>query len=172
MYPTTRRIQTVLLLGFALGAVAPPTALAEPRGPGNASNTAAQTAPASVSPDDRAVYRGTVTASVSPDDRAFYRGTITTSPSPDDRAFYRGAPAGQIASPNTLGQPSRIVSPDDRPLFRGVRAPDASGRVVFAIPDEFQWGDAGIGAAMTLALILLLGSMTIALRQRRRIATP
>src|SRR6266511_1468844 len=66
-----------LVLGLAVAAVAAPTALGEPRGPGNP--VTAAPVQQSLSPDDRSLYRGSaqlepVIVSSSPDDRAFYRG--------------------------------------------------------------------------------------------------
>ena len=78
MHRRKRRIFKSLVLGFTVAAIAAPTALAEPRGPGNGPLIAA------AAPDDRTLYRGTspqLDPSVvgSPDDRVFFRGLETAS---------------------------------------------------------------------------------------------
>jgi hypothetical protein len=189
MHRKKRMILKSLILGFAIAAFAAPPALAEPRGPGNPVEAVpaakslspddrpfyrgpAQSEPRIVSPDDRALYRGPALSQpriVSPDDRAFYRGAaptqvVTRIVSPDDRAFYRGAAPTQVVT--------RIVSPDDRPLYRGVETPVLPISVtVSSQSDEFQWVDAGLGAASTLAFVLALGGAALMIRhQRRRLA--
>jgi hypothetical protein len=84
--------------------------------------TPVPTATPGVSPDDRAVPRGGPEPTLSPDDRAVPRGTPVATPtpgvSPDDRAVPR-------VSPPT---PTPIVSPDDRALPRSpVEAPTGGG---------------------------------------------
>jgi hypothetical protein len=159
-----RRILKSLVLGFAIAAFAAPPAFGEPRGPGNPIE--AVPAAKSLSPDDRPFYRGSAPVEqriVSPDDRALYRGPAQ-SVSPDDRPFYRGGTPTQVVT--------RIVSPDDRPLYRGVETPTLPVSVTVSAPaDEFQWVDAGLGAASTLAFVLALGGAALVIRhQRRRIA--
>ncbi|HEY3051094.1 MAG TPA: hypothetical protein VGJ40_05155 [Gaiellaceae bacterium] len=189
-----RNIIKSLIFGVAVAAFAAPTALAEPRGPGNpVLAPAASTSmspddrafnrggpalePRNISPDDRAAYRGTPSlkqpvVSVSPDDRSFYRGVespskpVSVSVSPDDRSFYRG-----VKTPN---QPMsiRISSPDDRAFYRGVETPSTPVSLTISASDDFQWTDAGLGAAMTLALTLLLGAGALVIRHHRhRLAT-
>jgi hypothetical protein len=168
MHRKKRRILKSLVLGFAIAAFAAPPALGEPRGPGNP--VEAVPAAQSQSPDDRPFYRGPAPVEpriVSPDDRALYRGPAQSEPrivSPDDRAFYRGAAPTQVVT--------RIVSPDDRPLYRGVETPVLPISVtVSSQSDDFQWSDAGLGAASTLAFVLALGGMALMIRhQRRRLA--
>jgi hypothetical protein len=162
-----RHILKTFVLGFAVAAVAAPTALGEPRGPGNPLNAPA--ASSSTSPDDRAFYRGGPQVEpqvVSPDDRAFNRGIetrpVTVSLSPDDRPFYRGAP--------TQSTPVS-VSPDDRPFYRGVPTQSVPVSLTISASSDFQWDDAGLGAASALALIMLLGGGALIVRhQRHRIA--
>src|SRR5918999_1123033 len=92
----------------------------------------------SLSPDDRAVPRGTpvptTTPGVSPDDRAVPRGAPEPTLSPDDRAVPRGTPVPTTTpgvSPDdravprvTPPTPTPIVSPDDRAVPRSpVEAP-------------------------------------------------
>jgi hypothetical protein len=159
-----RMILKSLVLGLAIAAFAAPPAFGEPRGPGNPIE--AVPAAQSLSPDDRPFYRGSAPVEqriVSPDDRALYRGPAQ-SVSPDDRPFYRGGTPTQVVT--------RIVSPDDRPLYRGVETPTLPVSVTVSAPaDEFQWSDAGLGAASTLAFVLALGGAALMIRhQRRRIA--
>jgi hypothetical protein len=168
MFRRKRRILKSLVLGLAITAFAAPPAFGEPRGPGNPIE--AVPAVQSLSPDDRPFYRGSAPVEpriVSPDDRALYRGPAQSEPrivSPDDRAFYRGGTPTQVVT--------RIVSPDDRPLYRGVENPTLPVSVTVSAPaDEFQWVDAGLGAATTLAFVLALGAAGLMIRhQRRRIA--
>jgi hypothetical protein len=80
--------------------------------------TPVETATPGVSPDDRAVPRGGPEPTLSPDDRAVPRGTPVEAPtpgvSPDDRAVPRVTPP----------TPTPIVSPDDRAVPRSpVEAP-------------------------------------------------
>jgi len=161
-----RHILKTLVLGFAVAAIAAPTALGEPRGPGNPMIAPASSS--SQSPDDRPLYRGSsqVEQQVSSDDRAFYRGTeprpVTVSLSPDDRSLYRGVP--------TEFTPVS-ASPDDRPFNRGVPAESVPVSLTISASDDFQWGDAGLGAGLALTLIMLLGGGALLIRhQRQRIA--
>jgi hypothetical protein len=180
MHRRKHKILKSLVLGFAVAAFAAPSALADPRGyaqmnpqarpdlvqrhegPGYApinQNARPDLVPAitGVSSDDRALARGTAShleqQILSPDDRAVSRGTTTSN-----------------GSENVVVR--AIVSPDDRSLFRGLEARNVPvSLTVTASSDNFQWGDAGLGAAMTLAFVLLLGSATFLIRhQRRRIA--
>jgi hypothetical protein len=181
-----RHILKTLVLGFAVAAVAAPTALGEPRGPGNP--MIAPESSSSMSPDDRSLNRATsrVEQQIGSDDRSFSRGTeprpVTVSYSPDDRPNYRGAPAELTpvsASPDDRplyrGAPSQFtpvsVSPDDRPFERGVPPESVPVSLTLSASDDFQWGDAGLGAALALSLIMLLGAGALLIRhQRHRIA--
>ncbi|HEX9350133.1 MAG TPA: hypothetical protein VF877_02550 [Gaiellaceae bacterium] len=143
-----------LVLGLAVAAVAAPTALGEPRGPGN---------PVTAAP---------VQQSLSPDDRSLYRGSAQLEPqvvslSPDDRAFYRG-----VESPNAPVSVIVSSSPDDRAFYRGVESPNAPvSIIVSSSSNDFRWTDASLGAGSTLAFILLLGAAALLIRhQRQRIA--
>jgi hypothetical protein len=154
MYRRKRRILKSLVLGFAVAALAAPSALAEPRGPGNSPQMYGQGS--SLGSDDRAMYRGT-TPQLDP-------GIVLSS---DDRAVYRGTtpPVDPVIA-------DKVSSPDDRALFRGVEPISVPVSVtVSSDSDGFQWSDAGLGAASTLALVLLMGAAAIVIRhQRRRIA--
>jgi hypothetical protein len=161
-----RHILKTLVLGFAVAAVAAPTALGEPRGPGNPMISPVSSS--SISPDDRSLNRATssVEQQMGSDDRVFYRGTeprpVTVSYSPDDRTYYRGAP--------TQFTPVS-ASPDDRPFGRGLPPESVPVSLTISSSDDFQWGDAGLGAGLALALIMLLGGGALLVRhQRQRIA--
>jgi hypothetical protein len=191
MFRRKRRILKALVLGFTVAAFAAPAAPAvplepgaEPRGLGNSPhadfwNYDAQTGekvadtspglgPAELSEmygqgsspgsDDRAVYRGTSPQILGSDDRAVYRGTTPqVDPTIADKIRVRA---------------SDRLSADDRALFRGVEPVAVPVSVtVSSDSDGFQWSDAGLGAASTLALVLLMGAATLLIRhQRRRIA--
>jgi hypothetical protein len=191
MYRRKRRILKSLVLGFAVAAFAAPAALAEPRGPGNNLDPLIADAIRASSPDDRAVNRGTSVGnefdplvadairahqnavSVSSDDRSFYRGTTpqldpSIVGSADDRNVYRGVqtdlPVTITLSPAIRGEQVKTF---DRPSFGPVSQPTVS----VTTDDGFQWVDAGLGAASTLALVLLMGAAGLMIRhQRRRIA--
>jgi hypothetical protein len=148
MHRRKRRILKALVLGFAVAAFAAPAALAEPRGPGNDPVIAAP------SSDDRAVYRGT-SPQLDP----------STVASPDDRTLYRGT-SSQL-------NPQIVGSPDDRAFDRGTETPSVVPvNITVSSPSSgFQWDDASLGAASTLALVLLMGAATLVVRhQRRRLA--
>ena len=103
---------------------------------------------------------------VGSDDRVFYRGTeqrpVTVSYSPDDRSLYRGAPAEFTPVSAT---------PDDRPFSRGLPPESMPVSLTISASDDFQWADAGLGAALSLTLIMLLGGGALLIRhQRQRIA--
>jgi hypothetical protein len=187
MYRRNRRILKSLVLGFAVAAFAAPAALAEPRGPGNNLDPLIADA-IRASADDRPVYRGTSVGheldplvadairahqnevSVGSDDRTFYRGTTpqldpTVLGSPDDRKVYRGVetetPVTITLSPAVRGEQ---VKSFDRPSFAPISQPSVTG----STDDGFQWVDAGLGAASTLALVLLMGAGALLIRQQRR----
>jgi hypothetical protein len=175
MYRRKRRILKSLVLGLAVAAVAAPSALGEPRGTGNPLTV--DGVRQVVGPDDRGLYRGGVpieSRMISADDRAVFRGVEVSnvpltvpisSLSPDDRSLFRGVEVSNVP----LTVPISSLSPDDRSLFRGVQTPNAP--VIMVSSGDFQWSDAGLGAASTLAFVLLLGSASLAIRhQRRRIA--
>jgi hypothetical protein len=185
MYRRKRRILKSLLLGFAVAAFAAPTALAEPRGPGNYVDPLIADAVRASGADDRALYRGTSVGyqldpligdairahqnqvSVASDDRSFYRGTTpqldpTYLGSPDDRKFFRGVETPNVTlSPAIRGEQIKTF---DRPSFAPTSQPSVTGTA----DDGFQWVDAGLGAASTLALVLLMGAGALLIRQQRR----
>lgn len=58
--------------------------------------------------------------------------------------------------------------PDDRVGVRGSGpAPILTAAEVVALPDSFHWADAGIGAAIAVAAMMLLAAMTLGMRRHR-----
>ena len=188
MFRRKHRILKALVLGFAVAAFAAPTALAEPRGPGNSphpdfwnydtrtGDMVADTSPGLAAADLSGMYGSG--GSVSSDDRSMYRGTSPQLDpaivSSDDRAVYRGTSPQLdpvIADKIKVHMTDRL-SADDRALFRGVEPTSVPVSVtVSSDSDGLQWSDAGLGAVSTLALVLLMGAATLLIRhQRRRIA--
>jgi hypothetical protein len=159
MYRRKRRILKSLVLGFAVAAFAAPTALAEPRGPGNSPHADFWNYDARTGEKIADTSPGVSSADLS---GMYGQGS---SPGSDDRAVYRGT------NPQFDPVVARL-SPDDRALFRGVEPTSVPVNVtVSSDSDGFQWSDAGLGAASTLALVLLMGAATLVIRhQRRRIA--
>jgi hypothetical protein len=107
---------------------------------------------------------------VSSDDRSLYRGTTpqldpTVVGSPDDRNVYRGVqtdvPLSVTLSPAIQGE---LVKTMERPSS----APVSSPTISVSTDDGFQWVDAGLGAASTLALVLLMGAAGLLIRHQRR----
>ena len=64
----------------------------------------------------------------------------------------------------------RPVRPDDRAGARPVAISEPTSPVVALPGDGFEWGDATLGAAFTIAALLLAGALAVTIRQRRRIA--
>ena len=89
MYPKVSRITAAVVVCLALGAVAAPSAFAEPRGL------------ADIDPQLAAAVQKAERAAQTPDDRAFSRG-ISPAPtgqslSPDDRPMFRGVETPPVA---------------------------------------------------------------------------
>jgi hypothetical protein len=113
-------------------------------------------------------YFAQVAVGTRPDDRAGIRGpnapaftTATSTPvRPDDRAAVRGIGTTAVAS---TGAAATAVRPDDRAAVRGIGttavASAAPALTADAAGSGFDWVDAGIGAASTLALILIGGGV-------------
>lgn len=103
-----------------------------------------------------------------PDDRPYYRGmsaaSTSGSPSPDDRALYRGG-SDRLAPAS--------ISPDDRPFARSaVETQPAPVAAALVRSDGFDWGDAVMGGAFSLALALLgTGAILVAYRRRGSLGT-
>lgn len=111
---------------------------------------------------------------------AIYGNTSSATPIGENAAGQRAADAGakaiQRSSPsvprgeNATGQ-GRIPAtrPDNRASVRGPATPIALSAPTVTNSGGFNWGDAGIGAAGSFALMLLGLSATItALRRRQR----
>jgi hypothetical protein len=180
MYRRKRRILKSLVLGFAVAAFAAPTALAEPRGPGNTPNhpdfwnydaatgeQIANTSPG-LAPADLVGMYSTSETSIGSDDRSLYRGTTpqldpTFVGSPDDRSVYRGVETPNLPSLSPAVRGEQVKS-FDRPSFAPISQPSVTG----STDDGFQWVDAGLGAVSTLALVLLMGAGALLIRQQRR----
>jgi hypothetical protein len=183
MYRRKRRILKSLVLGIAVAAFAAPTALAEPRGPGNTNHAdfwnydmrtgdkVADTSPGLAPADLSDVYGQGSSSSLGSDDRAMYRGTSPQVLGSDDRAVYRGTTpqVDPIIADKIRAHRNDRLSADDRALFRGVEpTPVPVNVTVSSDSDGFQWSDAGLGAASTLALVLLMGAAGLLIRQQRR----
>jgi hypothetical protein len=101
MYRKARTITSTVVLFLALGAVAAPSAFAEPRGL------------ADIDPQLAAAVQKAERAATSPDDRAFSRGASPAqngqSLSPDDRPMFRGVETPPVATP--------VVSVSDSSAF-------------------------------------------------------
>ena len=164
-----------IALSFAFAAIAAPTAqarIAEDSGVGQGNQVT------SVRPDDRAV-RGVpqstdVTVVARPDDRAV-RGVpqstdVTVVARPDDRAA-RFSPNVGSENLNLWRDPAAFVTGDEGLVLR--RDPGAAVESpVVAVPatdgQAFDWGDAGIGAAIMLGFLLLATGAAVAGRQSRK----
>jgi hypothetical protein len=114
--------------------------------------------------------RGGVSAR--PDDRAVGpRARAVTSIAAvrvDDRGGIRG-----VGSAHSTGVGATLASTATRPDDRvGVRAFDPTAAVTAAVAvaprvDKFQWGDAGVGAAIAVAAMMLLAGIALAARRYR-----
>ena len=103
---------------------------------------------AGISPDDRALPKGTSWSQV-----AQGAGTL-----PDDRALARGASW-------TVMSKGAVVSPDDRSFARGVSLLERP-TLVSASSGGFDWTDAGIGAASGFGIALVFfGAGLVRLRR-------
>lgn len=100
-------------------------------------------------------------AGISPDDRALPKGTSWnqvaqgTGTLPDDRALVRGTSW-------TVTSKGAVVSPDDRSFARSLPLLEGP-TLVSASSGGFDWTDAGIGAAsgFGIALVLLGGGLIL-----------
>ena len=168
-----------LAMPFAFAAIVAPTAqarIAENSGVGLESQVT------SVRPDDRAV-RGvpqsanTIKAwpGVRPDDRAIRfspTSDVTAVVRPDDRAS-RYTPNTGSESLNLWRNPALVTGNDGLVLRRdpgaAVESPVAAVESpVVATGNSFDWGDAGIGAAIMLGFLLLAMGAAIVGRQSRK----
>ena len=103
---------------------------------------------AGISPDDRALPKGTSWSQV-----AQGAGTL-----PDDRALARGTSWAVMSK-------GAVVSPDDRSFARGVSLLERP-TLVLASSGGFDWTDAGIGAASGFGIALVFfGAGLVRLRR-------
>jgi hypothetical protein len=116
-----------------------------------------------------------VSVSVRPDDRATgpRAGAVTSIAAAvrvDDRGGIRGV--GSTPTPSSTVA-SAATRPDNRAGVRAVGPSPipASAAVVVQRVDNFQWADAGVGAAIAVAAMMLLSGIAIAAARRHR-ATP
>ena len=167
----------VLVLAGALPAGAkPPLAMAGPAGASDRPGLDTHGSPVGprLTVDRALIRRHEALGHLRPDDWAGTRGqssrptrpVANMSVRPDDRAGVRasGGPTAD-AAPN-LGR----VRPDDRAGLRGtgvVSAPIATPVVVHVTHSEFDWGDAGVGAAAGAGLVLLLFGASLLVRHAR-----
>jgi hypothetical protein len=169
MYRKKHTILKALVLGIAVAAFAAPAALADRDGRPTAQN------PMDFWNYDVQTGKKVTNTSpgVRPADLVGLYG-VETSASPDDRPLFHGTPpVGNQLDP-LIGDAIRaskpvISSPDDRSFYRGVETPNVPASITVSSPSsDFEWGDAGLGAASTLALVLLMGAATFAIRHQRR----
>ena len=103
---------------------------------------------AGISPDDRALPKGTSWSQV-----AQGAGTL-----PDDRALARGTSWAVMSK-------GAVVSPDDRSFARGVSLLERP-TLVSASSGGFDWTDAGIGAASGFGIALVFFGAGLVLLRR------
>ena len=133
-------------------------------------------------PDNRAGIRGVGSQSTDMSDvftRAVARTHAVQAVRPDDRPGLRGAGTTPPSTPVALTDvferavlrhnASTAQRPDDRAGLRGA-GPQLADNAPIATTTAagFQWTDAGVGAAATLALILVLAGLAIARTSHRR----
>ena len=157
----------------------------------------ARTSPAVDSPDNRAGIRGVGSQSaemsdvftravarhanqaVRADDRAGIRGVGSQSTEMSD-VFTRAVARAGIDSQNAdmsdvftravaRAHAAQTLRPDDRAGIRGA-GPElaATAAIPTTTSASFQWADAGVGAAATLALILVLAGLTAIARSNHQ----
>jgi len=156
---------------FAFAAIVAPTAqarIAYDSGVGLESQVT------SVRPDDRAVRgvpQSTAIVSIRPDDRAVRfspTSDVTAVVRPDDRAT-RFTPHTGSESLNLWRNPAAVTGNDGLVLRRNPGAVVESP--VVATGNGFDWGDAGIGAAIMLGFLLLAtGAATVGRQSRKSLA--
>jgi hypothetical protein len=117
---------------------------------------------------------------VRPDDRAAGpRTDALTSIAVARRADDRGGIRGVGSTPSSVAGPTSATAaprPDDRVGVRGfgptpTPTPAAAAVAVQRI-DNFQWADAGIGAATALAAMMVLAAVALAIRRNRASPSP
>jgi hypothetical protein len=139
-------------------------------------------AQAAVRPDNRAGARGIESHSPDTSDvftRAVARTHAVPAVRPDDRAGLRGAVTSPISTQvNPTDVFERAVlrhnastppRPDDRAAFRGIGTALAGpAPLATTVSTGFKWADAGLGAAATLALVLILAGLVAARANHHR----
>jgi hypothetical protein len=103
---------------------------------------------------------GAGAASADPAARAHdYLKQGSSATRPDDRAGIRGADSPFLTASAPKTTP---VRPDDRAGIRGIGATGvtaSASALAASTPSGFDWGDAGLGAAGALAVILVAGAL-------------
>jgi hypothetical protein len=100
--------------------------------------------------------------------------SIGVNPRPDDR----GGPRGPVASTVPgLGPHQSGVRPDDAAGPRGLGIPISTGtlastKIVTVRIDDFQWLDAGLGAAFATVVLLAGGTLSAVVLRRRTSTRP
>ena len=133
-------------------------------------------------PDNRAGVRGIDSHSTDTSDvftRKVARAHAVRAVRPDDRAGLRGVSTDPMSTPVTQGgvferavlrhNASTSPRPDDRGGFRGIGTALAGpSQLATTVSAGFQWEDAGVGAAATLALVLILAGLVAARANHHR----
>ena len=133
-------------------------------------------------PDNRAGVRGIDSHSTDTSDvftRTVARAHAVLALRPDDRAGLRGVSANPMSTAVTPADVfDRAVlryntptspRPDDRAGFRGIGTALAGpSQLATTVSAGFQWEDAGVGAAATLALVLILAGLVAARASHHR----
>ena len=159
------RVARSLAVGAALAAVAVPTAQAmrEPLSPidaGSAIPNPVYTHQYSQPDGTQQYYR--------PGDRAGIRG-VRLAHVGDELVTPSGRRSPALSSKEDLGiGVATGVNADDRAGVRGPGLVSEPTPVAAVGGDGFNWGDAGLGAATSLAVVLSLIGMTAVLRRSRR----
>ena len=149
-----QRMLRRIALAFAVAAVAAPTAQAVPLEPGATK--------AEYIPSSNTAYRGHVEQS------AFNPGAVQMPRvTPSDYAAYRDR-ADLARLQDRGGQDVgavRVVRPEPRGLDQPVLVADTRS----SDTRSFNWGDAGIGAALAFAAIMLAGAAALSVKQHGRL---
>ena len=127
----------------------------------------------------RAVARAHTAPTLRPDDRAGIRDIGAQSTDMSD-VFTRAVARAGIGSQNAdmsdvftravaRAHTAPTLRPDDRAGIRGAGSDlAATAPSATTTSESFQWADAGVGAAATLALILVLGGLTAIARSNHQ----
>jgi hypothetical protein len=119
-------------------------------------------------------------ASQSPDARDANIAAIAVRPAPSVSRDVR-SPDARDAAARAVAPASQVSSiadgrsPDTRDVANGVKfvtVPSSPVGVVSHTDSSFRWGDAGLGAALVLALLALIGGATMQYRRRHHHGAP